>query len=99
MLFRSGRYEEHDHHGVGSGSLFARGSLKKRWRPGLDRVEAVRVAVEALSDAAEDDSATGGPDSGRHIYPVVATVTAGGYTRVPDQEIQTVVTVLGEETR
>jgi len=94
-----GRYEEHDHHGVGSGSLFARGSLKKRWRPGMERVEAVRVAVEALSDAAEDDSATGGPDSGRRIYPVLATVTAEGYSRVPDEEIQTAVTVIGEATR
>src|SRR6185437_4276868 len=47
-----GRYEERDHHGVGSGSLFARGSLKKRWRPGLDAVIAVQVAVEALQDAA-----------------------------------------------
>ena len=56
-----GRYEEHEHHSVGSGSLFARGSLKKLWRPGLDRPQAVRVAVEALYDAADDDSATGGP--------------------------------------
>ena len=57
-----GRYEEHDHHSVGSGSVFARGSLKKLWHPGLDADAAVRVAVEALVDAADDDSATGGPD-------------------------------------
>ncbi|MBN9374515.1 MAG: proteasome subunit beta [Cellulomonas sp.] len=82
-----GRYEEHDHHAVGSGSVFARGSLKKRWRPGLDEVGAVAVAVEALMDAADDDSATGGPDAERAIYPVVATVGAGGYRRVPDGDL------------
>lgn len=82
-----GRYEEQDHHAVGSGSVFARGSLKKRWRPGLGADEAVRVAVEALVDAADDDSATGGPDSDRGIYPVVATVTEAGYLRVPDHEL------------
>jgi proteasome beta subunit len=82
-----GRYEEHDHHSVGSGSVFARGSLKKRWRPGLDAAQAVSVAVEALFDAADDDSATGGPDQTRSIYPVVATVTEAGYVRVPEDEV------------
>ena len=82
-----GRYEEHEHHAIGSGSVFARGSLKKRWRPGLDSTQAVRVAVEALVDAADDDSATGGPDSERGIYPVVATVTEAGYLRVADAEL------------
>jgi proteasome beta subunit len=82
-----GRYEEHEHHSVGSGSLFARGSLKKRWRPGLDVEGATRVVVEALRDAADDDSATGGPDRERRIYPVVATVTAEGYQRLPDDAV------------
>ncbi|MGZ4602522.1 MAG: proteasome subunit beta [Kineosporiaceae bacterium] len=82
-----GRYEEHDHNSVGSGSVFARGSLKKRWRPGLDSAEAVSVTVEALFDAADDDSATGGPDASRRIYPVVATVTDAGYTRVSEGEV------------
>jgi proteasome beta subunit len=90
-----GRYEEHDHHSVGSGSLFARGSLKKRWRPGLAPADAVRVVVEALVDAADDDSATGGPDGERAIYPVVATVTADGYQRVPDAELATATAALG----
>lgn len=85
-----GRYEERDHHSVGSGSVFARGSLKKRWHPGLDAQGAVHVAVEALYDAADDDSATGGPDSVRQIWPVVATVTADGYHRVPDDDLATV---------
>jgi proteasome beta subunit len=82
-----GRYEEHEYHSVGSGSLFARGSLKKRWRPGLSPSDAVRVVVEALRDAADDDTATGGPDRQRRIYPVVVTVTAEGYQRLPDEEV------------
>jgi proteasome beta subunit len=82
-----GRYEEQYHHSVGSGSMFARGSLKKRWRPGLDRHDAMAVAVEALFDAADDDSATGGPDQLRHIYPIVVSVSDAGFERVPDDEI------------
>jgi proteasome beta subunit len=85
-----GRYEEQRHHSVGSGSLFARGSLKKRWRQGMSAEQAVSVVVEALADAAEDDSATGGPDRDRRIYPVVATVTAEGYRRVPDEDVAAV---------
>jgi proteasome beta subunit len=82
-----GRYEEHDHHSVGSGSVFARGSLKKRWQPGMGALQAVSVAVEALFDAADDDSATGGPDQLRRIYPIVATVTDAGYVRVSEDEV------------
>ncbi len=93
-----GRYEEHDHHSVGSGSLFARGSLKKRWRRGMAADEAVRVVVESLADAADDDSATGGPDGDRAIYPVVVTVTAEGYHRVPDAELAAVAAALRDQT-
>jgi proteasome beta subunit len=82
-----GRHEEHDHDAVGSGSLFARSALKKTWRPGLSRDEAIRVAVEALYDAAEDDSATGGPDLTRRLYPMVVLATAEGTSGVPDDEI------------
>jgi proteasome beta subunit len=82
-----GRYEEHQFHSIGSGSVFARGSLKKRWRPGLDSATAVRVVVEALFDAADDDSATGGPDQARRIYPVVTEVTAEGFRRLPDDDV------------
>ncbi|WP_029253314.1 proteasome subunit beta [Paraoerskovia marina] len=79
-----GRYDEREHHCVGSGAVFARGALKKLWRPGLTADEGVRVAVEALFDAADDDSATAGPDTVRRIWPVVATVTETGYRRVGD---------------
>lgn len=90
-----GRYEERNHHSVGSGSIFARGSLKKRWRPDLDAAAAVGVAVEALYDAADDDSATGGPDVSRQIFPIVATVSDEGYRRVPEDELAPVVATLG----
>ena len=86
-----GRYPEQHFHAVGSGSLFARGALKKLWSPGLSRDEAVRVTVESLYDAADDDAATGGPDITRRIYPVVMLATANGTERVGDDELDTVV--------
>jgi proteasome beta subunit len=94
-----GCYEERDHHSVGSGSLFARGSLKKLWRPGLDSAGAVRVTLEALYDAADDDSATGGPDLGRRIWPVVATIDAEGYRRVSEDDLTAMVEQLVADRR
>jgi proteasome beta subunit len=89
-----GRYEEREHHAVGSGAVFARGSLKKRWRPGLTPEEAVAVALEALMDAADDDAGTSGPDPVRRIWPSVVTVTASGYLEVQDGELAEAVSVL-----
>jgi proteasome beta subunit len=86
-----GRYEEHDHYSVGSGSLFARGALKKLHRPDMGAREAARVCVEALWDAADDDSATAGPDLARGIYPVVALVDATGYRRLDEAATSEVV--------
>lgn len=82
-----GRYEEHEHHSVGSGSVFARGALKKLWRPNLTAAEALSVAVESLYDAADDDSATGGPDTVRKLWPVVYTVDSSGARRVDETEL------------
>ena len=82
-----GRYEETAFHAVGSGSLFARGSLKKLYREDLAAEECVTAAIQALYDAADDDSATGGPDLTRRIFPVVAVITAEGYRRLPDDEV------------
>jgi proteasome beta subunit len=82
-----GRYEEQEHHSVGSGSVFARGALKKLWQPNLEEAAAVRVAIEALYDAADDDSATGGPDAVRQVWPVIYTVNAAGARRIPDREL------------
>jgi proteasome beta subunit len=83
-----GRYEEKlGFHAVGSGSVFARGALKKLHDPAADLAAATRTAVETLYDAADDDSATGGPDLVRRIYPVVVSITAEGAVRHPDEEI------------
>ena len=57
----------------------------------MDRDAIVRVAVEALYDAADDDSATGGPDLTRRIFPVVMLATAEGTSRVTDDELDGVV--------
>ncbi|MBU9943829.1 MAG: proteasome subunit beta [Dermatophilaceae bacterium] len=86
-----GCYEEHDHHSVGSGSLFARGALKKLYRRSGTVGDAVRCAVEALYDAADDDSATGGPDVGRRIWPSVGIVDDSGARFLLDDEIAPVV--------
>ena len=86
-----GRYEEHKFHSVGSGSLFARGALKKLWQEDLTPEDSVLCAVHSLYDAADEDSATGGPDLTRRIFPVVATVTADGYRRLSDDEVGAVV--------
>jgi proteasome beta subunit len=85
-----GRHEEHQHAAVGSGSVFARGALKKLWRARMSRDEIIRAAVESLYDAADDDSATGGPDLTRRLFPMVLLSTAEGTSRVPDDDIGTV---------
>jgi proteasome beta subunit len=82
-----GRYEETAFHSVGSGSLFARGSLKKLYRDDLSLEECVTAIVQALYDAADDDSATGGPDLTRRIFPVVQVITADGGRRLPETDV------------
>jgi proteasome beta subunit len=81
-----GRYEEHRFHSIGSGSVFARGSLKKLYADGMRDTDAITACMQALYDAADDDSATGGPDMARRIYPIVAMVTADGYRRLTDAQ-------------
>jgi proteasome beta subunit len=81
-----GRYEERNFHSIGSGSPFARGSLKKLYRDGMSADDAIAVCMQALYDAADDDSATGGPDLTRRIYPMVATITADGYVQLTEEE-------------
>ena len=83
-----GCYIEGGHHSTGSGSVFARGALKKLWRPGLAEERAVGIAVEALYDAADDDSATGGPDLGRQIWPTVAVVDRTGARFVAQADLE-----------
>jgi proteasome beta subunit len=81
-----GPYEEHRYYSIGSGSLFAKSSLKKLYADDMGVSDAVLACVQALYDAADDDSATGGPDLTRQIFPVVATITDDGYRRLPDEE-------------
>ncbi|MFI5683232.1 proteasome subunit beta [Streptomyces sp. NPDC051636] len=81
-----GMYEKSDFHAEGSGSPYARGALKKLFRPGLSRREAALAALQALYDAADDDSATGGPDITRRIFPVVSVITDDGFERLPEAE-------------
>ena len=85
-----GRYEEDDYHATGSGGKDARSSLKKRYRRDLSREEAIKIAIEALFDAADEDVGTGGPDLMRGIYPTVAAITAEGIVEIPEDEIQTI---------
>ena len=84
-----GRYEETDHVSSGSGSLHASTVVKLGFRPDLTREDTIALVVNALYRAAEEDSATGGPDLIRGIFPIVATITAEGYQQVPDDELRT----------
>ncbi|MDA8281489.1 MAG: proteasome subunit beta [Actinomycetota bacterium] len=82
-----GHYEETDHAATGSGGRDARTTVKLGWHPELSKAAAIELAVTALYNAADEDSATGGPDLVRGIYPVVATVTETGYEQVPADEV------------
>jgi proteasome beta subunit len=82
-----GRYEESNFASTGSGSLHAGTVVKLGYRPDNDRGSTVDLVISALFQAADEDSATGGPDLVRGIYPTIATITASGFERVPDDEI------------
>jgi proteasome beta subunit len=82
-----GPSEEHRFYSIGSGSVFARGALKKLYTEDMPANEAVLCCLNALYDAADDDSATGGPDMARRIFPVVTTLTGDGFRRLPEAEV------------
>ncbi|MGH2733846.1 MAG: proteasome subunit beta [Actinomycetota bacterium] len=92
-----GRYEESDYAATGSGGRDARATIKKRYRPGVSREEVVKIALEALFDASEEDVGTGGPDVLRKIYPNIARISAEGFREVPDDEIGSLFDSLLEE--
>ena len=79
--------EDEGYQSVGSGSLFAKASMKKLYSSVADADSALKVAVEALYDAADDDSATGGPDLVRGIYPTAVTIDADGAQDVLEERI------------
>jgi proteasome beta subunit len=85
--YTGGRYEETDYQAEGSGGRDARSTIKLRWREGMTPEEAIELAVEGLYEAADEDSATGGPDPIRGIYPKVATITADGFVEVPEARV------------
>jgi proteasome beta subunit len=82
-----GRYEESEFHADGSGGRDARTTVKLGWTDGMERAAALELAIQALYEAADEDSATGGPDAVRGIYPTLATITDRGYEGVPEAEV------------
>jgi proteasome beta subunit len=82
-----GRYEEIDYHSVGSGGRDAKNTLKKLYREEMEEDEAIRVVLEALFDASEEDIGTGGPDFHRRIFPTVKVLSASGIVDVEEDRI------------
>jgi proteasome beta subunit len=82
-----GRSEEVGFASTGSGSVFARGALKKLYRSDLGERQMVTAVIQALYDAADDDSATGGPDLTRRIFPIVSVITEDGFRRLPEDDV------------
>lgn len=94
-----GPYEKQGYHAEGSGSPFARGALKKLYRPDMDRRQAALAALQALYDAADDDSATGGPDVSRGIFPIVSVITEDGFERLDEAETEALSIEMVEQRR
>jgi proteasome beta subunit len=94
-----GRYEETDYEATGSGGIYAAESLKKSHRMDATRDESLRMAVQALVDASDEDRATGGPDVIRGIYPIIDFCSENGIERAPENEIETVFrAIIAEQT-
>lgn len=94
-----GRYEERDYTTTGSGSLHAGTVIKLGWRPEMTEAEMVHLLVAALFEAADEDSATGGPDLVRGIFPIVAVIDAEGFRRIDDDALRAVVETIVSERR
>ncbi|GAB7106381.1 proteasome subunit beta [Streptomyces phaeofaciens JCM 4814] len=94
-----GLYEKADFHAEGSGSPYARGALKKLFHADMTGREAALTALQALYDAADDDSATGGPDLNRRIFPIVSVITADGFERLPETETESLSREMVERRR
>jgi proteasome beta subunit len=83
-----GKYEEADFATTGSGSVHARNWTKAGFRAGMSKEEVVDLALLALFQAADEDSATGGPDLVRHIFPTVAVVDQDGYVKLDQDDVE-----------
>lgn len=82
-----GRYEEREYGATGSGSRDAKAYLRTAYRPELDQDEGLDIGVRALVAAAQEDTATGGPDLTRGILPNVVTVTERGFEEIDEERI------------
>jgi proteasome beta subunit len=82
-----GRYEESDFAATGSGSMHAGTVIKIGYRRDLDRSDAIDLVINAVFQAADEDSATGGPDPVRRIFPMIATITSEGFQAVEEDEV------------
>jgi proteasome beta subunit len=94
-----GRYVATEQAATGSGALAARATLKRLADGSADLDTAARTAIEALYDAAEEDSATGGPDLIRRIFPIVAVIDGDGYRELPDEEVAALIEAVIEARR
>lgn len=94
-----GRYEESDHHSIGSGGKDARNTMREHYRPGLSEEEALRVGLLALYNAADEDVGTGGPDLVRGIYPTAKIVSNVGLVDVPEERVRALYETMIAERR
>ena len=94
-----GRYEESDHHSIGSGGKDARNTMREHYRSGLQEEEALRVGLLALYNAADEDVGTGGPDLVRGIYPTAKIVSSAGITDVPEDRVRALFETMIAERR
>ena len=89
-----GKYEEADYQTNGSGGVHAKNWIKAQWREGMSADETIDLAVRSLFAAADEDTATGGPDLVRRIFPTVAVIGADGFRTLSDDEIERRATAL-----
>lgn len=94
-----GLYEEAEYYATGSGGKDARATMKKLYRRDMNEEQAIRVALEALYDAAEEDLGTAGPDFVRGIFPTVKVVVKEGIRDVHEERIKSIFEVILKEKR
>ncbi|MEC7843820.1 MAG: proteasome subunit beta [Actinomycetota bacterium] len=94
-----GRYEEANFAATGSGSVHATTVIKMGYEEQLNESAAVDLAANAIFEAADEDSATGGPDLIRDVFPIIAKITSEGYEPIPSADISSVFTAIIDNRR